>query len=414
MSVDNKNRTNKSYSVEDLLQDDCFIAFVQNPTKESEEYWSKALEKGRIDMRDYELACFFVDSVQVQSDPISSKEIFNLWEDIEVKNKQNLKRRKKRFRFYATTAVACSAALFAFLFSLYSSMDKGIQKPDEEVLADIKDIKAPDAEITDIQLVLTDNETLTLEGKEAEIIYNEDKIAINNEEKDIRNDRGNENEQIAYNQLIVPLGKRSMLTFAEGSKIWVNAGTRVVYPVAFDKKVREIYVDGEAYLEVARNDNSPFVVKTKDLDVEVLGTSFNITAYEKDTHPKIVLVSGSVKINRENEKETILSPNEMFTFDQGKPMVKKVNPYDYISWKDGIYQYRSETLDVIIMRLSRYYGKKIECTPNVMGLKCSGKLDLKDDLSQVLNGIAKTAPISCGFENGEYIITNPKTIMPME
>jgi ferric-dicitrate binding protein FerR (iron transport regulator) len=84
-------------------------------------------------------------------------------------------------------------------------------------------------------------------------------------------------------------------------------------------------------------------------------------------------------------------PNEMFTVDQGTPLVRKVNTYDYTTWRDGIYQYNNENLGAILIRLSRYYGTKIEYNESVSVLKCSGKLELKEELSQVLNGNSKNS-----------------------
>jgi ferric-dicitrate binding protein FerR (iron transport regulator) len=296
------------------------------------------------------------------------------------------------------------AAVFAVLF-VWNHMP---EKSSVKTLAyDIEDVHVPETAATDIQLILAGNETVSLEGKDAEIAYREDGIEINDQGSSMKKEQTLSEQSVTYNQLIVPKGKRSMLTFAEGSRIWVNAGTRIVYPAVFDKKTREIYVDGEAYLEVSRNEDCPFLVKTKDFNVEVLGTSFNIMAYEKDTVQNVVLVSGIVKIHAEDHvKETVLSPNEMYANSKGASEVKTVNVEDYISWKSGIYQYDSENLGTILKRLSRYYGQEISCMPQSAGLKCSGKLDLKDELEAVLNGIAQTAPVVCQYSDGKYVITN--------
>ncbi len=250
---------------------------------------------------------------------------------------------------------------------------------------------------------------MPIEGDNAEIIYAKDGITINNQKKEILANKESEKKQTNYNQLIIPLGRRSIFTFSEGTRMWVNAGSRVVYPSTFDKEKREIYVDGEVYLDVTHNETCPFIVKIKDYNIKVLGTSFNITAYEKDNHASVILESGSVQINSnnsDNKKETFLSPNENVHCRSGTPLVRKVNTYDYTSWRDGIYQYNNENLGAILIRLSRYYGTKIEYNESVSVLKCSGKLELKEELSQVLNGIAKTAPIKCHFENNKYIVTN--------
>ncbi|MDH6306052.1 hypothetical protein M2459_002804 [Parabacteroides sp. PF5-5] len=392
----------RSYSVEELLQDDYFVHSMINPTKETDEFWKKAIDNKVIDLHDYKLARYFINSVQVENEKVSNEEKFELWENIEVANKYNLKKKKKRLFFY-WSATAGVAALFILLFSLYNIA----LLPENKISQNgIESIKAPETPVMDIQLVLSDNETVSLEGQEAEITYNKDRIAINNKETELKNEITSSEQSVTYNQLIVPMGKRSMLTFSEGSKIWVNAGTRIVYPTTFDKKKREIFVDGEAFLDVSRDDKCPFIVKTKDLSIKVLGTSFNIMAYEKDSVQNIVLVSGSVKINSSNKEETHLSPNQMYTYSNNSYQVKTVNIEDHILWKSGIYQYNSEALEIILKRLSRYYGKEIKCTSETSLLKCSGKLDLKDDLQLVLEGISKTAPIKYEIIDEAYLITN--------
>jgi hypothetical protein len=392
-----------SYTVEELLQDDFFIASMTRPDKESDAFWNQALEEGTVNRRDYEVSRYFIHSMQVRPESIESEEVYTLWEDIEVANKSNLKKKRMHSRFYVS-AMAGVAVLFVVAFILNDWLKSS---PAESCLSSIENIKAPDMPASDIQLVLANDETLSLEGKEAEIAYNEAGIAINNQKMDFNHKPAYPDSPLTFNQLIVPLGKRSMLTFAEGSRMWVNAGTRVVYPTSFDKNRREIYVDGEVYLEVSPDANYPFIVKTKKLNVEVLGTSFNVNAYEKDSIQHIVLVAGTVKIHSANNKnETTLIPNEMYSYINGSSKVKVVNVENYIAWKSGAYQYESETLDVVFKRLARYYGKDIACSPQVAQLKCSGKLDLKDDLELVLKGISKTAPIVYLYNGERYTVTN--------
>ena len=110
------------------------------------------------------------------------------------------------------------------------------------------------------------------------------------------------------------------MTFADGSKVWVNAGTRVIYPVEFEKDKREIYVDGEIYIEVARDENRPFYVRTKDMNVRVLGTKFNVTAYESEAIRSVVLAQGCVQVETARTPKAILAPNQMFSL----PMERKI------------------------------------------------------------------------------------------
>jgi len=390
----------QSYTFEELLQDDFFISSMLYPTEETDEFWVKALEEKVISLNNYKLARYFINSVQVKPEPISMEETYNLWENIEVANKQNIRNKKRRLTFYLSVA----AGVAAFLALILAINVITPETPIEIATVNIENIKGPKNTTSDIQLILADNEAISLEGKEAEITYNKNGIAINNEETGLSNNVADKSQ---YNQLVVPFGKRSMLTLAEGTKIWVNAGTRVVYPIAFNEKNREIYIDGEAYLEVSKDKKRPFIVKTRDMSVKVLGTAFNIMAYEDDTVQNIVLVEGSVQVTSSGKKEeSILSPNEMFQLTDGKLEIKTVNVKDYTSWINGIYQYDSEHLGTIVKRLSRYYGEDIICSPSASQLPCSGKLDLKENLQQVLRGITHTAPVTYLHNGQTHTITN--------
>lgn len=390
----------ESYSAEDFLQDDFFIHSLTHPTNESEKFWREALNENLINKEEFRIASHFILSVQVKQERPSYEEVFDLWKNIEVRNKDFLKKKRRKLNFYYLTAAGISALLISVFFYYNSFPDTTDIK-----IANVKDIGAPDSRGKDIQLVLSDDKIVSLEGQEAEILYNERGIEINNQETELGNVQSGSGKSGSYNQLIVPLGKRSRLTLSDGSRLWINSGTRLVFPVSFEKDKREIYVDGEVFADVFPMKSKPFIVNTKVHNIEVLGTSFNLTAYERDTIQNIVLVTGAIKIRTESEKETILAPNEMYTYANGQREVKTVNVEKYISWRNGIYQYQSEDLGVILTRLARYYGEEIVYTNDISHLKCSGKLDLKDDLYTVLAGIATTAPIRCKTEDGKYIIS---------
>ncbi len=212
-------------------------------------------------------------------------------------------------------------------------------------------------------------------------------------------------EKEEYNQLIVPKGKRSSLVLADGSKLWVDAGTKVIYPVKFLRSKREIFVEGAVYLEVFHDEKSPFIIRTDKFDVQVLGTTFNINAY-KNWEASVVLVEGSVHI-KDNRSNTVkLSPNELVSItDEGISEKKTVNAKDYISWIDGLLTLHSEPVGKVFNKLTLYYGTEIICDETVKDLPLSGKLDLKDDLKEVIRLISKTVPIRYKEENESIYIS---------
>ena len=135
----------------------------------------------------------------------------------------------------------------------------------------------------------------------------------------------------------------------------MNAGSKLAYPTEFGKAIREIYVDGEIYIEVAEDEKRPFVIKTEQMDIQVLGTKFNVSAYKADMIKSVVLLSGSVSISSDiNRKEIILNPNQMYSALENTCSVESVDANVYILWTQGLYQFESEELGNILTRLERY------------------------------------------------------------
>ena len=214
----------------------------------------------------------------------------------------------------------------------------------------------------------------------------------------------------------MPKGKHSTLLLSDGTKLWVNAGAHVIFPVSFKGDKREIYVDGEVFLDVTRNEGNPFVVKTDRMAVEVLGTSFNVKSYAHEEADDVVLVTGSVHVRTETGRKAELIPNQRFRCTSAGDMdIQTVDVYDYISWKDGLLQYKKERLSVILQRLSDYYGKPIQWEPELERLTCSGKLDLKDDMEKVLSGLTRMIPVKFVKQDDCYYFSvTPLNSKPME
>lgn len=210
------------------------------------------------------------------------------------------------------------------------------------------------------------------------------------------------------NKLVVSYGKRAHVTLCDGTKIWANAGTVLLFPTRFEDKKREIYVDGEIYIDVTPNPEKPFIVKTSDMGIKVLGTSFYVSAYRKDAEKSIVLVTGKVEVAASNGETVRILPNDRFRQSADRYVVDKVNVEDYGSWKDGQLSFRNTELSGILKQLSRYYNVKIVYDKQ-RPITCSGKLNLDDTIEQLLNTITETAPVVISKENDTYKVTLKKS-----
>lgn len=260
------------------------------------------------------------------------------------------------------------------------------------------------------RLVLSESRAIEIPDVESEIQYNTkgEEIAIGANQTI---QQKLEPIKPSYNTLTVPYGKRSKITLSEGTTVWLNSGSKMVYPAVFAQNKREVYLDGEAIFEVSEDPEKPFIVKSQQFDIEVIGTIFNLNAYSEDKNSSTVLKEGSIKLTRKTKaylpaENKIVSPGEMITFDRNeeKFQVRQVDPSDYLSWHHGYYIFRSETLGNILTRISRYYNIEIDLKDKQLGrVTFSGRLDLKSSPEEVLNTIKKTTPFN--FKEEEQRIT---------
>ena len=209
----------------------------------------------------------------------------------------------------------------------------------------------------------------------------------------------NSNTEITYHTLTVPRGVRMVqVMLADGSMVWLNTASSLKYPTAFSGNERRIELTGEAYFDVKHDAARPFFVNTKNVTVNVLGTSFNVSAYEDDEQSNIVLVKGSVALTAKGNSGIItkqLTPSNMASFSNGANSiaVTAVNTDEYVSWKEGYLIFRQAPLDRIVKRVSRYYDAYID-TKNLTHSDetFSGRLDLQKSIDDVMNLICLGTP----------------------
>ncbi|MDR0506982.1 MAG: FecR domain-containing protein [Dysgonamonadaceae bacterium] len=389
MQYPDLNTDYSKYAFEDFLQDEFFISSIKNKNADSEAFWKNLEKEGNIDKKAFRAALNFMESLDDYSNSsVGDAELSSLWKEIQDSNRKTVYR-KLLIRIGSVAASIIAILLLAI--SLYQP------RQHQDIMSYARK-NIIQNENKDIQIVLSESKTLKIEENDANIVY--DSAGIKTAQQGI-----SKKELTAYNQLIVPKGKRSNLILSDGSKLVVNAGTRVIYPVDFLEDKREIYVDGEIFINVVHDKNKPFFVKTKDMDIRVLGTKFNVMAYESDQNKQIVLVSGSVKISGNNkQEEVVLSPSEMYEYNNEHGCVLKVDVNDYTSWIDGLYIFKSRKLVDVTARLSRYYGIDIVCSEDAAQLKCSGKMDLKDNPDDILKGLAFSFPIRIEHADDKYIV----------
>lgn len=249
------------------------------------------------------------------------------------------------------------------------------------------------------KLIRANGEDILLKENNSILKYESDgKLVVNNDT--ISADLAKDETSMAMNQLIIPYGKTSEVLLSDGTKVFLNAGSRLVYPDKFTGKAREVFLVGEAFFDVKHNQSHPFIVQLSDLRVKVLGTRFNISAYPTDNVIETVLAEGKVRMEQNNaglfDKAIELAPNQLASFDRttSETNLKTVDADNYILWTKGLMQFESEDLNRILKRIERFYNISFEFSdPLLGGLRISGKLELNEDKDEICERIARAASV---------------------
>jgi len=200
--------------------------------------------------------------------------------------------------------------------------------------------------------------------------------------------KDNEDMYLAMQTITVPAGQRVNLDLPDGSNVWLNAGTKMQYPVSFMTGKREVILDGEAYFEVVHNEKSPFVVHTSTLDVEVLGTKFNVEGYSDKDDFEVTLMEGSVRVaSRIGLGDTLmLKPDSKACLQKdGRLKVIPVDDYNPYRWKEGLICFRNESFLSIMSDLEKYFGVSIVVeNKNVLKYYFTGKFRQADGIDYAL------------------------------
>jgi ferric-dicitrate binding protein FerR (iron transport regulator) len=206
----------------------------------------------------------------------------------------------------------------------------------------------------------------------------------------------------AYNELIVPRGESAEIILADQTHVWLNSGARLIYPSDFRKKNRDVKLSGEAYFEVKHDNKRPFHVITPNLTVEVLGTSFNMEAFENTEVLNVTLVKGRVCLkNNKNKVLTELSPNEnaRYSIREKKLNISTVNTVLYTSWKEGIMTFKDEKLADIAVKLERWFNVEVIFDQEpVKEIKFSGSILKNKPIDQILDILKFTSNIDYSIQ----------------
>ena len=328
--------------------------------------------------------------IEVKQEEYQQVNIEKAWEKLE--NRLNEKNTKKIYLGRNWIKYA-AAILLPIVIGTYLLFQLGT--PSEELTATIIPSGTQKA-----SLVLSNGEVVNLKEKKDTLFEG---IGLNKENLlayELASNKLAERLKEKYHELIIPVGGEYELKLSDGTKVWLNSLSSIKFPTVFLGATREVAISGEAYFEVTKDASRPFIVRTNDTKIEVLGTSFNIKAYHDENINETTLVEGSVRLSNQNNQEVKLYPGQqgITAKDDLNITVKNVQTQDYTSWKDGEFIFREKEMEEIMRTLERWYD--VETTyssPELKELHFTGDLKRYEAINTHLDMISLTT-------NVEFII----------
>ena len=193
------------------------------------------------------------------------------------------------------------------------------------------------------------------------------------------------NAQTVYNTMTTPRARQYNLQLSDGTKVWLNASSSITFPTSFSGKERKVSITGEVYFEVAKDKSRPFMVSVNDMQVNVLGTHFNVNAYEDEKSVNTTLFEGSVLIRKKNVS-VLLKPGQQAEKQKSGTIVvnNNVNLDQIIGWKNGTFFFENASLEMVLRQLSRWYDIDIVFEKGIKPRIFEGEIQRNLQLSQVL------------------------------
>ncbi|ASO07360.1 FecR family protein [Arenibacter algicola] len=274
----------------------------------------------------------------------------------------SISKRKSIIKY--TAAIAIVTVLIAIPF-FYHSQFKIKNKQNSSIAKETLDKNGEASEVITLQLQNGEIEIIEEDGT-SKVLDNKGNIVGKQKGNQLSYNHNKTSDKLEYNTLKVPFGKNFELILSDGSKVHLNAGSSLRYPIQFvPGKERQVLLKGEAFFDVAKDHSNPFIINSGELNIRVLGTKFNVSAYEEDELTEVVLVEGSVGLYNESEEfhseSFLLTPGNKGSFDKHKNTIdsQEVITGLYTSWMNGELVFRNMTFENILKKMERHYNVSV-------------------------------------------------------
>ena len=389
-----------------FIENPLFLKWIFNSSPAVETHWEQYLLEHPEEKSDLlELKAHLAElKFQNVSLPLSEKE------DLENRVRRTIEkdaRQIKRWQLVQTfMKYAAVALVFTAIGGLLVYMNLGKENVYQELAR--QTILVPSSASGPL-LISSNGKNVNLKKSSSTVDYSRKGSVVLNNDSVLQT---TEDDVNTMNQLVIPYGNQSRVVLSDNTVVWLNAGSRLIYPTRFKNKTREVLLFGEAFFEVSKNPQQPFIVMTTDIDIKVLGTKFNVSAYAEDNLIKTVLNEGSVALRPSGanffEKDILISPNQMATFDKTNSNTKitNVSAEAYSLWTKGIMNFEEADFSLVIKQVERYYNISVSFSDHQIEImRISGKLDLKKSRKEVMEYLEKVSLTSFEQTNeNAYVI----------
>ncbi len=337
---------------------------------------------------------------EVDSEGLLNK-FYSIYGDMQFTETREAKSRTRLLHYRVIASLA--AVLVAVVAILYYQGETNTKVPHEIAFGDSK-----------VTLILSSGEQMSLHDSAPVEINDIEGVDIVKVQDGISYSRkgGQEFKSIKQqeaisNTLKTGVGGSYKLTLSDGSEVWLNSNSSLHYPVTFSNNQRVVHLVGEAFFDVKRDEKRPFIVKTSnELEIKVLGTSFNVNAYSEKKDVSTVLVDGKVALNH-NNNTTVLEPGKLglFSAESGKVEVRSVDTNIYTSWKEGEFVFENETIETIINRLRLWYEFNVKYeNERIKEARFSGSIKRRDDISLFMEVIELSGGVKFELDGNIVIV----------
>lgn len=348
------------------------------------------------DLRQYNAWCNAQQSRGERSDWVDqTDDIFRF-----VKKRIILKRQRYIFASFATVAAAL------LLFLLLKMFWENNQQTDSEDSVTMSSKHQIPERFDGVVLTLSNGDTVhvTSEMKQDRFVQNTSITNISADHTLRVSDAqsGTGNPEVSFNTLATSRGQQFQITLSDGTKVWLNAASSIRYPLSFShQKERKVELSGEAYFEVAKNAKQPFIVTSRNQQVKVLGTHFNINSYADEPLVKTTLLEGAVEVNQ----KVVLLPGEQFRIDNAHHISKRnVNTDMVTAWKNGYFEFRNENIYEIMRKVTRSHNIDVVYEGIIPLEGMSGQIRIKDDLVKIVDILGSTKLLKITHKDNKVYI----------